>query len=103
VDKLVADLLEIERTALESMKDIEGEKAAHTLHTQEEISRRILEVKRHADKELQAQKQKAEAETQAQLDDIERQSQEKSTELKNLFEANTDIWRKQWVAHILQT
>lgn len=103
MDKLVADLLEIERAALESMKDLEEEQAAQAQHISNEISRRNLEIKRSADRELKKLKQDAEADTQAQLDEIERQYQTKAAELKNLFESKGEIWRKEWVAKILNT
>ena len=102
MDKLVADLLNIESTALESIKDLEEERAAKAQHILNEIARRDLEIKRKADKDLQALKLEMEKDTQAQLDEIESQYQEKTAYMKKLFEENTVTWREKWVAYILQ-
>ena len=101
MDKLVADLLEIEHIAIESMNAFEAEKAAHAQHISEEIARRTLEIKRKADKDLQLHKQEAEADTQSQLEDIERKHQQSAARIKTLFEKNAASWQKEWVARIL--
>jgi len=102
LDKLITDILELERAAIESMASMTTNKATHTSETQEEISRRVLEVKRHADKELQNHKKKAEADTQFKLKEIESECQNKAAELKSIFTKNADKWRCKWVAHILE-
>jgi len=103
MDKLIADLLEIERAALEDMGEADTLKTAHTVHAQDEINKRVFEVKRMADKELQAGKQKVEADTQAQLDAIEAEHSIQTAQLKSLFETNAEDWRSRWVARILQS
>jgi len=102
MDKLVADLLDIERDAAESMKCLGEERAAQALHISNEIARRNLEIKRKADKDLQIRKQEIEKDTQAQLDEIEVQHQEKIGQLKKLFEEKNVTWREEWVKRILQ-
>jgi len=102
MDKLVADLLDIERGAIESMKDLDKERAAQAQHTSNEIARRNLEIKRKADKDLQVLKQEIEKDTQAQLDEIETQYQQKITQLKDLFAEKGDMWRAEWVMRISQ-
>jgi len=103
LDKLVADLLDIERTAMESMRDFEDERATQAQHVSNEIARRNLEIKRKADKDLQILKQEIEKDTQTQLDEIETQYQQKITQLKSLFEEKGEMWRAEWVKRILQT
>ena len=102
VDKLVEELLGIESSAKDSLKDLEHERAALPQMISEEIARRTLEIKRKEDQSVQALKQEAEEAAQAQLDEIESKYQQKAAQLKELFEANSAAWRKEWVSRVLQ-
>ena len=101
MDKLIADLLNIEQAATQSMGALEDERAAQATHTADEIARRNMEIKRRADKELQAIKQEAEEATQSRLADIEVRYKEKTMKIRQLFEVNGSKWRKQWANRIL--
>jgi len=102
MDKLIAELLEIESAGNVDIDEIRREEAAQAQLIKEEIERRILDIKRNGDKELQNLKQQAEDDTQVELDEIERRHKEQISVIKNLFCENESRWRQAWRAHILQ-
>ena len=102
MDKLIEDLLTIERSANDSMSELEDEQSAQALLISKEIARRNLDIKRKADQAIQALKQEAEAETQARLEEIENDYNEKTQQIKSYFEENTPKWREEWVRRILE-
>ncbi|MCL2528031.1 MAG: hypothetical protein FWE42_06365 [Defluviitaleaceae bacterium] len=101
MDKLIADLLNIEQAASQSMDALEEERTAQIARTADEITRRNMEIKRKADKELQALKQEAEETTQAKLAEIECKYKEKTLKIRQLFDGNGSTWRKEWANRIL--
>ena len=103
MDKLIADLLEIEQSASKSMEELDAERTAQAKRTSDAIARQRLEIQRKAGQALQAIKQEAEADTQARLEEIEQDYQEKARQIKHLFATNDSKWRKEWAARILQT
>ena len=101
MDKLVEDLLAIEQNAKLSLEELNDKRAALSQKIADEITRRTLEIKRSADKEVQAIKLDEENYTQSRLAEIENQHKRKAAYLKELFDTNMDIWRKEWFDRVL--
>ena len=101
MDKLIEDLLAIEHNAKLSLGEINDERAALSQKIADEITRLTLEIKRKADKEIQAIKQEEEDYTKAMLAEIESGYQKKASYLKQLFDTNMDSWRKDWFDQVL--
>jgi len=102
MDKLIEELLNIESTANQHLDDLETERASQAKQISEAIARRNLEIKRRADKALQAIKQEAEASTEARLAEIEENHHKDATKLRSLFDTNQARWRETWVSRIMQ-
>ena len=96
MDKLVEDLLAIEQNAKLSLEEINAKQAALSQKIADEIMRRNLEIKRNADKEIQTIKHEEENYAKTRLAEIESHYQKKAAYLKDLFDTNMDIWRKEW-------
>ena len=102
MDKLVEDLLSIERTAKDSMEELEEERTALAQRIADEISRGLLETRNRTDLAIQAFKQEAEISVQTELAKIESQFQQKATQLNELFDKNAAVWRNEWVSRVLK-
>jgi len=101
MDKLIAELLDIERTANESLAEFKEECADHSGQIEAEVNRCVQGIKRKADQEVEVLKYENEAVTQVKLAEIENEYQQKALQLKKLFADNIDIWRKGWTSRVL--
>ena len=101
MDKLIEDLLSIERAAKESLAGLEKERAAQALLTEEEIIRRKQEIKRKAAAQVEALKHDAKTTGQAKLAEIESEYRHEAEQLQALFDSNAATWRKEWGSRIL--
>ncbi|MCL2378935.1 MAG: hypothetical protein FWC77_07400 [Defluviitaleaceae bacterium] len=101
MDKLIEDLLSIEQAANESLAELDEERTAQARLTDAEIARRIQEIKQKASRTIDALKQDAEATVTAELTATEIDYRKKAEGLKELFESNGAIWRKEWAGRIL--
>ena len=102
MDKLVEDLLHIERTAQESLEELHAERVALSQRIAEEISHRISELECNAGKTVKTIRQDADATVKAHLFEIESQHHEKSAQLTEIFAANFVKWREEWSNYVLQ-
>ena len=102
MDKLVEDLLNIESTAKESLKELEEERAVLPQRIADEITRQALEIGRKADQTIQALKYEAETLVTARLAEIESQHKQQAAHLNELFDTNASSWRKEWTNRVLQ-
>ena len=102
MDKLIAELINIEETAKASLEGLKDEKTTYAAQTADEITRRNLDIRRKADQQIQAIKQQEEEYTQAQLAEIDSQLQQQSAELRALFETHMQSWRADWTNRVLQ-
>ena len=101
MDKLVEELLSIERAGKDSLAGLEKEQAVNAKQTEAEIARILQEIKQKTDMAVEALKRDADAALKAELVDIESEYMQKAAQLQELFDANGAKWREELAAHVL--
>ena len=101
MDKLVAELLVIERAGNESLAELDSEIAANSRQIETEIARQLQEIKHKTGLAVEAFKQDAEAALIADIANIETERRQKAAQLQELFAKNAAQWRKELVDRVL--
>ena len=101
MNKLIEDLLNIERAANESLVGLEEERIVQARLTEAEITRYLQEIKYKTIRAVEALKRAAEVSLVTELAEIESEYTQKAAQLQALFDTNTAIWREKWAAHVL--
>ena len=101
MNKLIEDLLSIEQAATQSLAALEEERTTQAKLTEAEIARHLQEIKHKTAQAIEAIKQSAKAALATELAELDTQYNQKTAQLKQLFEQNAATWRKEWAGYVL--
>ena len=102
LDKLVEDLLNIEKAGNDSLAQLEEECAAHAKQAEAEIARVQLEIRLKTERAIDGMRRDAEDSCKAELAMIESEYSQKVAELRELYDSNAAAWREELVGRVLR-